>query len=300
MLQLAVALCAVAIGLTSVRANTLNNFLVSGDLPATGVLTVSVDDATGTYLTVEAHGLPDTTFIMEVLTDTSGAVGVYAIDPTIATPSINYGSYNGPGGNNFNTQIRFQINKKPSGIAGRYYDGVVVFYNPNGWSFSSTKTYKMLFHIAGTGVNGTSSCWVAEIYPPTACTVSAFRALDITNMVYVPTQVTNYNKFLRKTVTNWVNVLKPVLQTTLTVGLGDIYNSTGFSVKEEQTDGSFIEVWPLPPETVYTSKTITPSGNRTGVYVIIDHDTVRGDTVAAATWSTPPLPVSEPAAPNTN
>ena len=304
LLQMAVALCVMLfVGLTTLKANTvLIPVFVTGTAPESGVVTVLVDDATSKYLSIDISHFPEKTFVMKLLTDTAGGISISQIDPTITKPVISYGAVNAPEHNTYNTEIQFQLNNKPSSNgSGRYYGGVVVFYNPNGWTFS-TKTYKMMFHIGGTGTDGTSSCWLGETVPPTACTVTAFNALEVTNTVMVPTQQRTYSTLLKKWVTKTVNVPTTIRQTTIIVGLGNVHDTLGFDVEEQQVDGTYITLFPLGPTSVNMSYIFDSTlSNRTGRYRLIDHDTMVGDTVAATSWSIPdPLPVIEPTAPNTN
>jgi hypothetical protein len=309
MLKLAtMALCAMMmmIGLTMARANTvLIPVFVTGTAPTSGVITMLVDDATGKYLSVDVSRFPDTTFVMKILTDTSGGISISQIDPTITKPVISYGAVNAPEHNTYNTEIVFQINNKPSSDgSGRYYGGVVIFYNPNGWTFSA-KTYKLMIHVGGTGTDGTSSCWIGETVPPTACTVFKFYGTESTNTVVTGTNyVYKYIASLKRTIRVAEYTTSERWSTTIYVGLTDVFNSSGFDILEQQTDGSCSVITSLLPNAIDTSFTFTPSLTRTGLYRLVDKDTMVGPVIAGnALTILNPLPIIEPAAPaapNTN
>ena len=304
LLKMAVALCAMMfVGLTMARANTvLIPVFVTGTAPTSGVITALVDDATGKYLSIDISRFPDTTFVMKLLTDTSGGVSVYQIDPSISLPVISYGAVNAPEHNTYNTEITFQINNKPSPDgSGRYYGGVVVFYNPNGWTFSA-KTYKLMIHVGGTGTDGTSSCWVGETVPPTACTVFKFYGIESTNTVITGTNyVYKYIASLKRTIKVAEYTFGEQRSTTLYIGLKDVMNSSGFDILEQQTDGSLSVITSLLPNAIDTSFTFIPSLTRTGLYRLVDKDTMVGPVIAGNAFTIPdPLPVIEPTAPNTN
>lgn len=264
--------------------------------PPTSVTATAKTD--GNLMSLEIKDLQEGAFVMEVFMRSSGTVTCVGIvsEDKVDPPEISTGKFHTLDGEWDKKAVFTIANKQP----GRYSAGIVTFASTVPWA-PGLGEHVMLVKVNATGPTGNDSCWLVAIKPPTACTVTKFYAVEQTNVVSVVTYEYRYNasikKWIRVQVTKWVEQK----QTTIGLGLGNVHDSYGFEVHEQQVDGSYLPVAAMAASAVDTTFTWIPSPTRTGWYVLLDNDTILGPTVVGTTKSIPsPLDVVEPPPPNTN